>query len=395
MRPARLAYLSLGKLRGYRIVVVWTAASWFKGYSLAMARKWTIEYAPPNMYGFFMLDSIAAEATGVWAIGDASGPAMIARGGGGQPWGYSSYPPNLVNMRLDSVTSLKPDDIWAVGYDSMWDYYLTYAAHYDGTSWTRVPTPDPHDGVNYLFGVAGYSSSDVWAVGTSATNLPNPIPYFPPPRGPFEALAIHWDGSAWSRVACPAHGQEACLQGVATTGADEAWSVGVWVEGSPPLTEALLMHWERGEWQQVKSPTFETSQAPLWGVAGLAPEDVWAVGEGGYPNGRALTMHWDGVEWSLIPTPPTPERSWLRGVACAGPSDAWAVGTQFVNSEQQLLILHWDGQGWSAAQAPSPTNGGRAWLTGVTVAGDGIVWACGYYSDPNNAYHMPLVLSYQ
>ncbi|MBK6535930.1 MAG: hypothetical protein IPF99_42285 [Deltaproteobacteria bacterium] len=59
------------------------------------------------------------------------------------------------------------------------------------------------------------------------------------------------------------------------------------------------------------------SLSTLYGVWGAAPNDVWAVGEGG------TILHWDGARWSSIPSNTT---ATLRSVWGASAGDVWAVG---------------------------------------------------------------------
>ena len=313
----------------------------------------------------------------------AAAPATTD-GDTGITWDYILYPPNLVNDKLQAA--LKPDNIWAVGYESPWDFDFTYTVFYDGNAWTRIPSPNAYEGANRLFGVAGWDSSNVWAVGGASKIAPNPISYFPPVETGWRPLTLHWDGNVWHVVACPTKGPPAWLQAVATVSPSEAWAVGVWIDESSQKTEALLTHWVDDRWEQVLSPTSKSSEVAMWGVKGRSPNDVWAVGEIGYPNGKALALHWDGSTWSEIPTPSTPERSWVGGVACAGTQEAWAVGAQFIAGAQHGLILHWDGTSWT--NMPCPEVGVRQWLTDVSVA-DGVPRVCGYYSEPLNTFAIP------
>jgi hypothetical protein len=121
--------------------------------------RWTVEYAPPQMYGFFRLAAIspAPGSDDVWAVGDASGPVMIAHGGS-QPWGYVSYPPNLLNMPMNDIVAFKPDEICIVGSTPYWDYELTYIAFFDGNAWDRVASPNADDGLNQLLERSGWPS---------------------------------------------------------------------------------------------------------------------------------------------------------------------------------------------------------------------------------------------
>jgi hypothetical protein len=354
--------------------------------------SWTIEWAPPSKYGFFRLAGISALADDdVWAVGDASGPGMIAHRDA-TSWNYISFPYNLLNIELSGVAALSARDVWAVGYESPFFNDRTYAAHWDGVDWMHVPTPLLHDySSEKLFAVAGSSSADVWAVGAVAViavsaGLYGPITY----RRPYQPLILHWDGSRWAPERTPALNFEGALLGAAVVDADNAWAVGYFVGGPPPTTEALLASWRGGAWKPHRSPTFGLKPAVLWSVATMAPDDAWAVGEEGYPNGQALALHWNGRDWLRITTPQTPERSLLRGVSCVSPNDAWAVGTEFVQGAQHTRVLHWDGSSWTRELSPDPFP--AQLLTGVSALPNGRAWAAGFYLD-GAGWTMPLVLS--
>ena len=55
-------------------------------------------------------------------------------------------------------------------------------------------------------------------------------------------------------------------------------------------------------------PDTSENIGPLYGIASLAPNDVWAVGSTQDPPARALALHWNGIDWSgSFKTPPTPQ----------------------------------------------------------------------------------------
>jgi len=103
---------------------------------------------------------------------------------------------------------------WAVGTSATPYYSATSGAstvivHWDGTTWTRIPSPNPGS-ESYLRGVAATSPTDAWAVGNSytATGL--------------KSVIEHWDGTAWT----PVPSQNSPLYGVAATSPANAWAVG-------------------------------------------------------------------------------------------------------------------------------------------------------------------------
>jgi hypothetical protein len=100
---------------------------------------------------------------------------------------------------------------------------------------------------------------------------------------------------------------------------------------------------------------------------GAGPSDVWAVGtEYGGPGGRqeSLILHWDGSSWRENPHPDVGE---LWGVLALPSGDAWAVGGDD-------KILRWDGSSWSSIDLPHVKG---MTLYAIDGSGPRDVWAAG------------------
>ena len=107
---------------------------------------------------------------------------------------------------------------WAVGEDVGAGTAVggsTLIEHWNGTTWSIVPSPTP-GAYPELSGVVGRSASDVYAVGT---NLPSVN------GGPEQALILRWNGTAWSADSNGVFG--GALAAAATfPGAASEWAVG-------------------------------------------------------------------------------------------------------------------------------------------------------------------------
>ena len=89
----------------------------------------------------------------------------------------------------------RANDVWAVGDQQTGaGAFTTLIEHWNGTSWTVVPAPNPGATGDHLYSVAADASNDVWAVG-QANN-----------QGTDTPLVEHWDGPAWQAVAVPSAG---------------------------------------------------------------------------------------------------------------------------------------------------------------------------------------------
>ncbi len=242
----------------------------------------------------------------------------------------------------------------------------TLIEHHDGVSWTVTPSADGPDALqSVLSGVAARTADDAWAVGS-----------FTRPNNLVRTLIQHWDGSSWTRVKSPNAGQPAGgeLGGVTGLAADDVWAVGSYGQDAPSRT--LIEHWGGTAWSIVPSPNKGPYPNSLSDVAAVAPDDVWAVGTWFTKAfvDRTLTLHWDGTAWHRVKSPNAGQASAandLVSVSAVATDDVWAVGVRGLHT----LVMHWDGTSWSVV--PSPTPGGNADLAGVAAFGSDDVWAVG------------------
>ena len=156
-------------------------------------------------------------------------------------------------------------------------------------------------------------------------------------------------GTAHSGPSCASEGT---LQGVAVVAANDVWAVG-YKGRDPGPYETLAMHWDGTQWAIVPTPN-PGAGGQLLAVSAVAANDVWAVRH--YQiriSPRTLTLHWDGTQWTQADSPHTGSGSELAGVAAVASNDVWAVGGYFDTSRvYRPLIEHWDGTQWSIVTSP-------------------------------------------
>ncbi len=263
---------------------------------------------------------------------------------------------------------------WAVGdYVTGAGDLRTLIERWNGTAWTRVPSPSPASAYNDLFGVAATSATSAWAVGEYSNH---------PASLAFHTLAEHWNGTAWTRVPSPSPGGptgDSLLHAVAATSASDAWAVGGYDTGSGTEGRTLAEHWDGTAWTRVPSPTpgGTTGGATLTAVAATSPSDAWAVGQSSV---GALIEHWNGTAWTQVPSPVS--AAVLAGVAATSARDAWAVGYYHTPGALRLktLVEHWNGTAWTQVPSlnPSPAPFTNR-LTAVAATSPSDVWAVGDY----------------
>ncbi len=278
---------------------------------------------------------------------------------------------------LVGVDALDSDDIWAVGraadINAGIGASFTVTMHYDGQQWTTVPSPHPGQFGNWLMGVDAIATDDVWAVGQS-----NEVEG----EDSFETLTLHFDGQSWTVVPSPnPNPTNNLLNDVNAVAADDVWavgSVGIWWNPAD-TSQPLAMHFDGTSWQTVSTPTFPSSvDNVLWGVAAVAADDVWAVGWRGLPTEfQTLIMHFDGEAWSVVPSPQPFDNPRLLDIVAISADDIWAVGWARATGQGQLpIMVHYNGTAWSYVETPSHPIG-TSLLLGVAAAGPDLVWTVG------------------
>ncbi|HMA37031.1 MAG TPA: S-layer homology domain-containing protein [Chloroflexia bacterium] len=358
----------------------------------ACGPAWRVVTSPSPAGTQHTLRGLAALASdNLWAAGYSGGlvgPAQtLVEHWDGSTWSLVPSPNGSSGHTiLLGIVALAPDNIWAVGQDGT----QTLTIHWTGLAWTVVPSPSIAQSTNWLYGVTALAANDIWAVG-----------YYGTTTGDSRTLILHWDGSTWSLVPSPNVGTVANeLYAVTAVAANDVWAVGgIGSWGSRERT--LSLHWDGVSWAVIENPNTplaDYSPYAFYGVSGRAPGDVWAVGA--YRNNswsQTLIEHWNGQAWSILPSPNgnlAGDNDFYAVVARAA-DDAWAVGVELDNGgsgEYHPLIAHWDGSAWSASPAPYPGSHDDR-LYGVVAPGAGAAWAEGQQG-PDYNVTAPLVLQY-
>ena len=289
-----------------------------------------------------------------------TGPIAAAAGTRSlSPATYPSWP-----GRFYSVSATSADNVWAVGLGGTGGQI----AHWNGSSWA-----------NYLFSegfqnVSAQSPTDVWAVGGTAWFYPT------------QTLADHWNGKTWSHVPTPTPGGSAWFNGVSATSPANAWAVGCICGGPGALGFAIpiIEHWNGKVWQR-QLFNLPRNSGQFLGVAAISASNAWAVGETNYNGGPsgALIEHWNGTRWKRIWPGTANGRGFLQGVTATGPNDVWAAGYNNDGATYQSLILHWNGKRWSPVPSPNPTGSTNLWDVSASSASN--AWAVGF-TNPNGCY---------
>ncbi len=209
----------------------------------------------------------------------------------------------------------------------------------DGWCWWR-PLPLG----NGLFGVYGFASNDVWAVG--------------------DTMIQHFDGVRWTVSYSGTHQ----LRAVWGAAPDDVWVAG----------DKVLLRWDGQTWKPFAAPPALWNQVwELHALSGRAANDIWASG---YPN---AVIHWDGSQWTRLTS--SGLGSWVPAIWASGPNEAYAV-TNAAATSGSSNIVKWTGTAWSTVHGPtdrelraihgsSPSNIWASGWNGILRHFDGSSWA--------------------
>lgn len=354
-----------------------------------------IDAANPGPLDDHLADISALSANNVWAVGsyvNDTGYQYLTRidHWNGAQWETVHSPsvvgPDFITNELHAVDAIAPDNVWAVGYyagPSPRFIRHTLIEHWDGTEWRIVPSPDGEDGSNYLYDIDARTPDDIWAVGYSYS-----VNAFK-----LHTLTLHWDGTSWTSIPAPNPSSASnVFYGVSASSANDAWAVGYYFDDAAQARSALIAHWDGIYWTQISAANGGL-ESFLEDVTALSATDAWAVGYANEGSGAAQTLiqHWDGTNWTLVPSPNgSAWTNFLHGVSSVSSTDIWAAGEYYDDrANTSSLILHWDGKAWTIQPSPSPGNLSNS-LDGISALALDDVWVAGTFSI-RDAYNETLI----
>jgi hypothetical protein len=227
-----------------------------------------------------VVTGFVAELTGVadlspanaWAVGQGGGGSLLEHWNG-SAWSAVTIPdPAFTPGADESISASSATDIWVVGttLNTATGTTSAEALHFNGTAWAVVPMQQPGTNTPTISAVTAISATNAWAVGedigaTSAIGG--------------STLIEHWNGTSWSIVPSPTPGANPGLTGVAARGSGDVYAVGNNVPSiNGGVVQGLILRWNGSTWSQDTDPTGGT-YSPLYAAAaapGAANE--WAAG---------------------------------------------------------------------------------------------------------------------
>jgi hypothetical protein len=332
----------------------------------------------------------AASATDVWAVGtfyrSATSPlSTLGHHFDGTAWTAFRLP-NVGEQQnsLLGVSMPAPGKAWAVGfYESGSFAQNTLIEHFSGGTWSVVPSPNPSKKHNILYGVVAISDSDVWAVGAHQDA-----------SGVWHTLTEHWDGSSWSVIPSVDVGSSGNhFYAVKANASNDVYAVGQSASAGFPNT-ALIEHWDGRSWSVVASPADAATALPL-GVTATS-SSLTVVGQQETDTAPYTTYVASGALGPLTiqntPNVALAEND-LFGATTAVDGSTWAVGwaLDIAAGVHAPLILQRVNGVWSVVANPGFPNLDSG-LESITAVPGGGLWAVGVTtSTGTNSQYVPLI----
>ena len=293
--------------------------------------RWKLITTPNTTQLNNVLAGVAATGRNdVWAVGyqsPASGPySTLIEHWNGKAWKIA--PSGTFTGLLSSVAAVATDDAWAVGST---DYVGSgLILHWNGKAWTQTLVNHQV----YFRAVTAINKNDVWAVGqlTNSTGVGD-LTY-----------AVHFDGKSWTHVPTPSpfrqHNlDQDWLTSLAALSSNDVWAAAVWRDGDfGILDHTFAEHWDGKQWQVVRTlnPGGNAKYHDFWGIAALRSDSVWAVGSAGLDTLHPFAESWDGKAWNLVKTVPISDGG-LEAIAGVASSWLLATGNRFKDGFNQTL----------------------------------------------------------
>lgn len=296
--------------------------------------------ANPSSQSFLFAVTVLSD-TNVWAVGQ-NGSQVLTEEWNGTDWNVVSSPTPGASSNFVGVAKVPgTSHVWAVG-----NYQptgggpdQTLIEYWNESQWSLVPSPNAPGQGSDLLGIVALSQNNAWAVGTYADTA-----------GVNHTLTEHWNGRTWSIVPSADVEDNGVLWAVtAIPDSARLWAVGTY-QNTSGVNLTLTEQWTGSTWNVVSSPNVEPAgeNSTLFAVTALSNSDVWAAGLA-YDNSglnQGLIVHWNGHQWSIVASPNVGGDSTLTGITRAPESSqVWAVGVSGAFGSGQQTVTEFCGQG--------------------------------------------------
>jgi hypothetical protein len=201
-------------------------------------------------------------------------------------------------------------------------------AHWNGSKWSVVPSPDPGPNGNELFGVGASTPDDAWAVGQQQGD-----------GFPSHALVERWNGNEWQVAEAPKSSTESFDPYAATTFAGDLLAAGNRETDARPQNTLSFT----GD-KVIPSANVGAGENDFYAVAADG-QTALAAGRTTDPVTDAASTLIETLKNGARAVVPTPNpggsggTAGLGGVAIGSGGQAWAVGVYTTSSSSNRTLI--------------------------------------------------------
>jgi photosystem II stability/assembly factor-like uncharacterized protein len=291
-------------------------------------------------------------ATTCVSVGSLDSQTLNTRGAverwDGHTW--TPDPAGAVAGQLRSVACATATHCMAVGQSYVDNDTLLMSEEWDGSHWTEHPMQMlAHNdyGLN-INGVSCVAATDCTAVGNWTPPVPHDVVH---------TFVEHWNGASWSVVPTsqPMDGSPWSFAAVDCTSANTCTAVGM-ANGSMLVEQWNGQHWTRVPTPAKPADANLAELRSVWCVTGTQCVAVGEENLQGITASRTLVAGGTSASWSVQPTLSTHalDRR-LMSIACRAVNDCTAVGLESNSTGRDIpLAQHWDGHAWTDESPPIP-----------------------------------------
>ena len=274
----RNGHLALARV-GIAIAVMCSGVVALGAPAGAAAPAWrVVPTAPGTLFGH--LNSVSCPAASIcFAVGEQDSPAHVFKvieRWNGKKWTAVKSPSQsgAISSSLSSVFCRTASSCVAVGQYNTLTVTRTLILHWNGKVWSQKSSPNPPNmPVSLLSGVYCTTTTDCFAVGSAFVSTAD--------SSAQSTLIEHWDGVSWTIVPSPNQPSafDSQLAGVACPSATTCYAVGSYEIQN--LTNTLVEAWDGATWTIMPSPNPAANVFnSLAGVSCTGVTSCFAVGSG-------------------------------------------------------------------------------------------------------------------
>jgi hypothetical protein len=334
----------------------------------ASARTWSLTDVSPATSS---LDDVwctsAEECVGVGSTGDDAGTRRSQT----SHWSSSTWawtpqeapePSGSSASELSGVSCASATDCVAVGNHLDEGTKKTLAMTWDGSSWSLVSTPNP----------SGASSSELTEVACASSTMCLAVGSYVD-SSITKSFAARWDGTSWSlsSTPSPSGATSSELSGVSCVSTTDCTAAGSYVDAlgvrKTLVLRSLLTIWS-------VEPTPDPSGASSSELSDVrCASSVPCTAIGSYVESdtvKTLALRRGSSTWAVqsTPNPSGASSSQLAGIACPSSTACTAVGSSVDGTDELPLALDWDGSSWSERTIDAPAGASAAELAAISCA---------------------------